>query len=133
VHEPKLDGWRCLAQVSAGKVHLWSRSGHDWSRLVPELGCLAALGDIVLDGELVAAGPDGRADFELLGARMMGPAHHVPVCLYAFDALSIGGRELVDRLWLERRAVLDWTRASRLVGPGHPPPLPLPSVRWCPR
>jgi hypothetical protein len=56
VHEPKLDGWRCMAQVSAKKVRLWSRSGHDWSRLHPELACLTKLGDIVLDGELVAVG-----------------------------------------------------------------------------
>ena len=107
VHEPKLDGWRCLAQVSGQKVRLWSRSGHDWSRLLPELRCLANLGDMVLDGELVAAGPNGRADFELLGARMMGPAKDVPVCLYVFDALAVGGKELVDRTWLDRRAVLD--------------------------
>jgi bifunctional non-homologous end joining protein LigD len=75
--------------------------------LLPELGCLAKLGELVLDGELVAAGPDGRADFELLGTRMMGPARDVAVCLYAFDALALGGTELVHRPWFEHRDVLD--------------------------
>ena len=72
VHEPNLDGWRCIAQVQDGKVRLWAREGLEWSPLLPELSCLADLGDLVLDGELVALSPDGRPDLDLLSTHMTG-------------------------------------------------------------
>ncbi len=36
-HEPKVDGWRCLAEVRRGAVRLWARSGRDWSDLDPQV------------------------------------------------------------------------------------------------
>ncbi len=107
VHEPNLDGWRCIAQVQDGKVRLWAREGLEWSPLLPELSCLADLGDLVLDGELVALSPDGRADFDLLSTRMTGTATDLSVCLYAFDILRLGEHELVQTTWADRREALD--------------------------
>lgn len=97
-----------MAQVVDGRVRLWSRTGRDWTAAVPELGALGALGPVVVDGELVVATSDGRADFDLLGRRMhdrrsAGP----PVTLYVFDLLRLDARELCPLPWQERRAVLE--------------------------
>jgi bifunctional non-homologous end joining protein LigD len=66
VHEAKLDGWRCLVDVSGGRVQVWSRRGGDYTARLHELQSLSCLGDAVLDGDLVVITDDGRADFELL-------------------------------------------------------------------
>jgi bifunctional non-homologous end joining protein LigD len=66
----KMDGFCCIAAVTAGKVRLWSRGGNDMAARVPEVGALAALGVVVLDGELVGVTDDGRADFEVLAGRV---------------------------------------------------------------
>jgi bifunctional non-homologous end joining protein LigD len=105
-HEPKLDGWRAIVQISGGKVHVWSRNGKDWCERIPELKVLADL-DAVIDGELVVVAPDGRADFHVLGARLSSRSLESAVSLYAFDVLALDGDNLVDRPWRERRAVLD--------------------------
>ena len=107
VHEPKLDGWRLIAEVKAGKLWLWSRGGLDWAVRLPELEGLAALGDAVLDGELVAATSDGRADFELLSARRLRAFDRIGAVFYAFDILSLGGRELLTQPWERPREVLE--------------------------
>ena len=41
MHEAKLDGWRFCAEVTNGRVRLWSRGGHDWAPKLPELESLA--------------------------------------------------------------------------------------------
>jgi ATP dependent DNA ligase domain len=91
VHESKLDGYRCLAHVKPSRARLWSRAGTEWTDRLPELAGLTALGDVVLDGEVVVVTPDGRADFELLGARIHGSRHDPhsqPVTFYVFDVLQ---------------------------------------------
>ena len=129
VHEPKLDGWRCIAQVQDEKVRLWPRGGLEWSPLLPELSCLANLDDLVLDGELVALSPDGRADFDLLSTRMTGTATDPPVCLYVFDILRLGEHELVQRAGpIAGRPLTPETSAAgrlaraRTTTPWPPPP-----------
>src|ERR1700694_2562283 len=92
IHESKVDGCRWCAEVDGERVRVRSRDGHEWSSKLPELGRLSRLGDgLVLNGELTLVTPDGRADFELLCARL---AQHVsrwrevePVTLYVFDVL----------------------------------------------
>lgn len=57
----------------------------------------------MLDGELVALSPDGRADFDLLNTRMTGTATDLPVSLYFFDIFRLGEHELVQRTWADCR------------------------------
>jgi bifunctional non-homologous end joining protein LigD len=110
VHEAKLDGFRCLAQVKATRVRLWSRAGGEWVHRLEELGSLSSVGDVVLDGEVVVVTADGRADFELLSGRVHGPrrdpdAHRVT--FFVFDVLQLNGRELANEPWQARRQILD--------------------------
>jgi bifunctional non-homologous end joining protein LigD len=105
-HEPKLDGWRAIIQVTGGRARLWSRTGREWTGL-PELAALGALGEVVLDSEGVVTAADGRADFDQLGARMHGRTDTPAAVFYVFDAISVGDVELLDRPWSERRKWLD--------------------------
>jgi hypothetical protein len=53
---------------------------------------------------------DGRADFELLGARIHGRRHNPdghPVTFFVFDVLHFDGRDLTDGPWRARRQILD--------------------------
>src|SRR5215218_3053551 len=64
--EPKWDGVRLIADVTARSVRLWTRNGNDKAAQFPEvvaaLRTLAAAGGpLVLDGEVVALDAKGRA------------------------------------------------------------------------
>ena len=111
VHEAKLDGWRCLVEVSGSRVQVWSRRGGDYTASLPELQSLSSVGDVVMDGELVVITDDGRADFELLSTRVNGKNRasttDPPVTLYAFDILRHVGRDLCGEPWTARRAIVE--------------------------
>jgi bifunctional non-homologous end joining protein LigD len=110
VHEAKIDGYRCMAQVHRSRVRLWSRGAGEWTGRLPELEGLASLGDVVLDGEVAVVTSSGQADFELLGSRIrgrrQGPDAH-PVTLFVFDVLEADGVDLRERPWTSRREILD--------------------------
>jgi bifunctional non-homologous end joining protein LigD len=111
VYEAKLDGWRCLVEVSGGRVQVWSPRGGDYTTRLPELQILSCVGDVVLDGELVVVTDDGRADFELLSTRVIGSNRRLsadtPITLYVFDVLPHDGRDVCGGPWTARRAMLD--------------------------
>ena len=71
--EPKLDGIRCLAELSTGATVLRTRTGRDATAQYKELHMIHELVDqvnAVLDGEIVAFDPDGKNSFEALQQRM---------------------------------------------------------------
>jgi DNA ligase D-like protein (predicted ligase) len=116
--EIKWDGARVLAFVLDGRLTLQSRRLLDITYRYPELQ--AALPRAlkrrraVLDGELIAPGPDGRPDLKLLASReqQQDPFHirlaaeRIPVIYMAFDVLQVGERVLTGRPLAERRRVL---------------------------
>lgn len=105
--EPKWDGVRAIARCDSGR--LASRTGRDITSTYPELRGLAGLGDVVLDGEVVALDPGGNPSFELLQQRInvRGPrrvadlAGAIPVHFLVFDVLydcaPLIGRPLSER------------------------------------
>jgi bifunctional non-homologous end joining protein LigD len=117
-YEMKWDGIRALAHVTGGQVTLVSRTGRDVSATYPELqGLVEAVGEhqAILDGEIVAFGPNGWPSFEVLQQRMnvSSPsqvrqlAAEVSVSYLAFDLLSLDGESLLDRPYRTRRARLE--------------------------
>ncbi len=72
--EIKWDGYRVQAIVADGKVRIHTRNGHDaatyFPRLIAPPARWLAAEEAVIDGEVVALGPDGRPDFSLLQARI---------------------------------------------------------------
>jgi hypothetical protein len=91
---------------------------------LPELDGLSSVGDVVLDGEVVVLTADGRADFELLGARIHGrrrnPDGH-PVTFFVFDVLQFAGEDLTDEPWRARREILDDLDLPARTGGGVQP------------
>jgi hypothetical protein len=66
--ELKLDGYRCLAFKTSGKVHLRSRTDNDFNGRYPGIvKALASMPDeTVIDGEIVALDAEGRPSFNTL-------------------------------------------------------------------
>ncbi len=123
--EVKWDGVRIVADVDAAGVTLTGRRGTDVTAQYPELGALTNGfgGDhALLDGEVIAVGADGRPSFQLLQRRMnVDPGkvtarlmHEVPVTYMIFDLLRIGGVDLADRPYSDRRRRLE---SLDLAGP----------------
>jgi bifunctional non-homologous end joining protein LigD len=130
--EPKLDGYRVLAFIEDDAVTLRSRRGQDYTRTFPRLveELTQQRGEIkgarpgaprtdagfsmVLDGEVVALGPDGKPSFnalqnrvQLKTARELAAADRdVPVLYYAFDLLHFAGVDLRGAPYADRRRYL---------------------------
>ena len=115
-YEVKWDGVRALVAVDGGRPVVTSRNGNDVTSSYPELADLGGrLGatPVLLDGEVVALGADGRTDFGRLQSRMhvarpsAALRRDTPVQLLVFDVLHLGGASLLDRSYDERRAALE--------------------------
>jgi bifunctional non-homologous end joining protein LigD len=117
-YEFKWDGIRALISVDDGRARAVSRNGHDITDSFPELrglGAAAHADQVLLDGELVVLGPDGRASFSRLQHRMhvtsppavARAAATDPVSVILFDVLALNGRSLLDDTYDQRRAQLE--------------------------
>jgi bifunctional non-homologous end joining protein LigD len=106
--EPKWDGFRALVHVNGG-VTVWSRRGTDLTDRFPEVAGLADAvpADTVLDGELVVLDTSGRPDFEAIRRRGFLGQAEAPATFVAFDALRVGGRDLLAQRFRVRRAALE--------------------------
>ena len=116
-HEVKWDGMRVLVAHDGSGTALTSSNGLDATTRFPEIARIGeALGaPAVVDGEVIAQGPDGRPDFGRLQRRMHlstplavhEAAAEVPVSLVCFDLLWFDGHDLCALPWSDRRAVLE--------------------------
>jgi bifunctional non-homologous end joining protein LigD len=126
-YEPKYDGMRVLAEVSARAVRLVTRNGKEKQTQFPEVvaalrSFAARIGRIVvMDGEVVArrrrtrASARAASEFQPLQARMhLKDAGEItrlsvdaPATLVAFDILRDGRAHLTSRPWSERRERLE--------------------------
>jgi bifunctional non-homologous end joining protein LigD len=103
VFEPKIDGFRALAHVEGHRCTLVSRNGHvfkSWPQLAQEIAHAVRALRVVLDGEICCLSPDGCSDFNALLFRREWPY------FYAFDILSLEGRDLTRVPLLERKQIL---------------------------
>jgi bifunctional non-homologous end joining protein LigD len=108
--EPKWDGFRGLLRLGdGGRWRLVSRHGRVWTEQFPEFAVIGQHIDtpVLLDGETVVLGDDGRPSFERLSARLAGrPGRGPRATFVAFDVLELDGQSLVDQPWSGRRQVL---------------------------
>ncbi|MFJ4874143.1 ATP-dependent DNA ligase [Streptomyces sp. NPDC088745] len=115
--EEKLDGVRIQVHRGGGEVRVFSRTLVEMTGRVPEVVELVRAlpgGDLVLDGELLAVGEDGRPrPFQETSGRVGsavgadGLPVGVPLTPLFFDVLYGEGRELLGVPDAERRAVLE--------------------------
>ena len=110
--EWKLDGIRVQVHRDGGEVGVFTRSLDDITARVPEIVAAAAslpLTSFVLDGEAIALRDDGRPrPFQETGSRTATRASGAPAGLswFVFDALHIGGADLLDLPYAERHRAL---------------------------
>jgi bifunctional non-homologous end joining protein LigD len=114
-HELKHDGWRMIARKSGRRVRLWSRQAYDWTEAFPAI--VAALqhlphDEFVLDGEAVAHDENGMPEFWALKS----PEKTRSAILYAFDLLTLGGKDLRPSPLAYRRDLLEEVAADPLDG-----------------
>lgn len=87
------------------RVRLFTRRGFDWTHRYPWIVHSArrlAGSGFLIDGEAVACGEDGVADFKLLHSQ----EHDASAFLYGFDLLSVGGVDIRGERLDDRRAKL---------------------------
>ncbi len=134
--EIKWDGIRAMYHYFGGQAKLLSRNMLDITAQYPELSALAnSLGtvNIVLDGEIVAFGADGKPSFSLLQTRMgVSPANlksrlaTAPITYMIFDLLYLN-RPVIDLPYTQRRDLLEnlrldgsyWQTPSFKIGNGQ--------------
>jgi DNA ligase-1 len=123
--EVKYDGARIQIHRAGDTVRVWSRRLTDVTGSLPEVVALArselAADPVILEGEVVAVGADGRPrPFQELMRRLRrvhdldAAARAVPLRLYLFDCLLRDGTALVDRPYAER-----WAALAEVTGGRH--------------
>ncbi|GAC1313073.1 MAG: DNA ligase D [Chloroflexota bacterium] len=107
LYEPKFDGYRVLAFVGRDKVRLFSRNGQAYEERFPEIARVLEaqpVDEAIVDGEIVAVGPDGRASFQRLQNHAQDPDNVLR--FYAFDLLHLDGYDMRDAALSERKMLL---------------------------
>jgi DNA ligase D-like protein (predicted ligase) len=112
-YEIKLDGYRLEVVRRGRETTLYSRRQNVFNQRFPYIA--VAMKDLpedtVIDGELVAMGPDSRPDFNLLQNFRSAESR---IHYYAFDILIHQGRRLTELPLSERRTIL-----SSVIEPGE--------------
>ena len=109
IWELKLDGYRLLARVEAGKAQLFTRNGKDWTARMPRLAEAVAslpLESGWIDGEVLMPDGEGVPDFQALQNAFDSEATDALV-LYMFDLPFANGHDLRSLPLVERRARLE--------------------------
>jgi DNA ligase-1 len=122
--EWKIDGIRVQIHRAGDRVTVFTRTLDDITARVPELvEAVRELpaDDVVLDGEAIALRPDGRPHgFEVTssrtGTRDAGRSR-TGLTMFLFDALRVGGVDLIDRPGAARWAALEAVVPAELLVP----------------
>jgi bifunctional non-homologous end joining protein LigD len=116
--EPKLDGYRVLAFIDDKEVKLRSRRGLELTASFPKLAAELAQQQVkgmVLDGEIVAFGADGRPSFAALQERVQLKTEReiaqadraTPTVFFCFDLLHFAGVDVRSAPYADRRRWLE--------------------------
>ncbi|MCL2107270.1 MAG: DNA ligase D [Oscillospiraceae bacterium] len=109
LYEIKYDGYRILAHIEDGRARLLSRGGGDYAKkFQPAAEALLALAGpraMVLDGEMIVAGQQGRPDFQALQSYLKNPEGK-QLAYMIFDLLALDGEDLRQLPLTERKARL---------------------------
>lgn len=106
VHEIKFDGYRVQLRVEGGEATLKTRKGLDWTEKFQAIAEEASeLGDVLIDGEIVALDSDGTPNFSSLQAAL-SDGKTDDLIFFAFDLLFADGEDLRRLPLGERKARL---------------------------
>jgi bifunctional non-homologous end joining protein LigD len=118
-YEIEHDGFRFLAVRQRKRVCVYSRGGHDWSKQLPAIAdALRGLPvrSVVLDGEGVICGPDGKSDFDRMRACFNRQGAR-EAFLYACDLPELDGCDLRNEPW-SRAALAQLLTGAAATAPG---------------
>jgi DNA ligase D-like protein (predicted ligase) len=115
IFEPKIDGTRCLAEVSSGRARLYNRRLFEIGYRYPEITAALAQGasGCILDGE-IAVFANGRPSFAKLAERdhqsekmrIEYLARDLPASYVVFDILYAKDGSVMDLTLRERKRIL---------------------------
>lgn len=106
--EVKFDGYRAVCRIVDGKVNIYTRATHDWTRKWPTIaGALSELPieNAWVDGEVVAIDHDGKISFQTLQNRMR-EGQSAQLVYYVFDLMYLNGFNLTAVPLVERKRLL---------------------------
>ncbi|WP_028045407.1 ATP-dependent DNA ligase [Cellulomonas sp. URHE0023] len=119
VVDTKLDGIRIQVHKRGDEVGVFTRSLDDITGRVPEIVAIVRslpAEELVLDGEALAVGPDGRPrPFQETASRSASAPTEVVLTPFFFDCLHVDGTDLLDAPLLTRLAALDAVAGSWAV------------------
>ena len=107
LYELKWDGYRALLIKDGEDVQIRSRNDKDLTAMYPGIvgaGRRQKIKQIVLDGEIVALGEDGRPSFQALQHRSSQQKRQI--VFYVFDLLYADGQDVTGERLEVRRARL---------------------------
>jgi bifunctional non-homologous end joining protein LigD len=102
--EVKWDGFRALVSTEE-ELEVRSRRGWNMSERVPELARLPS--GLLLDGELISLGEDGRPSFPRLGLRVLHGRASIPILFVVFDLLRVEEEDVMLLPYAQRRTLLE--------------------------
>src|SRR2546428_485470 len=97
LHEIKFDGYRILCRIENGRAAFLTREAQDWTGRFKALAKVAEklrADRLLLDGEVVALGPNGIDDFQLL-QNCLKQNVSSNLVYYVFDLLHLDGRNII--------------------------------------
>lgn len=122
--EDKYDGIRAQVHHDGRRLAIFTRTLDEITPSFPELGAAlrALAGSYIIDGEIVAWSGESAIPFTQLQQRLRRKdpgalVTEVPVVIFVFDLLLLGGEAQLDRPLSERRERL---RALAFTGPVRP-------------
>jgi bifunctional non-homologous end joining protein LigD len=104
IHEIKFDGYRAQAHKGDGRATVFSRRGYNWTDRFGSIGELVddlPAESVILDGEVVFVGRNGKPDFQGLRGALGRKTDRLH--LYAFDLLFLDGEDLRAKPLRERK------------------------------
>jgi DNA ligase D-like protein (predicted ligase) len=118
-HEIKYDGYRSQIVTAGREVRVYTRNGYDWTKKYRQIADAAVelIGrNVRIDGENIVQDAAGKPDFQSLRRHITLGGHRL--IFYAFDLLTMDGRDLRRRPCQERRLLLAELLAG--VSPADP-------------
>src|SRR5215217_3104113 len=104
IHEIKFDGYRAQAHKGDRRVTVFSRKGYNWTDRFGSIGELVdglPVQSVILDGEVVFIGRNGKPDFQGLRGALGRKTDRLH--FYAFDLLFLDGEDWRRRPMLQRK------------------------------
>ncbi|WP_274363526.1 RNA ligase family protein [Paenibacillus thermotolerans] len=113
MYQLKFDGHRTLLHKEGENISMFTRQGTHCTAQYPEVAAGAAIGadNVILDGEMIVMGADGKPCFDSLMERFSAKksinrlANKMPAHFVAFDILYLNGKD-VTKLPIEKRLSL---------------------------